>query len=133
MVMTKQTACGRNSSRLAGMSAVTFGDETEEGQFEEVPEEEDEATWLDLDAPCKGEEVGDGSKSMGKKGDQPNTQAIETPAQGEGVATAPPAANPNTAVTVPPQDPLTIHRTPPTNPRILKQALAQMTHVSRNM
>ena len=53
------------------MQVAMFGDETEEGQFAEVPEEEDEENLPDLDAPCKGEEVGESSKSTGKEGDQP--------------------------------------------------------------
>ena len=99
MVKMKQTACGGSSSRPVGMQQATFGDETEEGQFEEIPEED----WPDLDAPFQGEEVGESSKSTGKEGDQPTPQAK---AQAEGGATAPPADDPTTAVTVPPQDPI---------------------------
>ena len=84
--------------------------ELEEGQFIEVPDDEDEENWPDLDAPCMGEEVGEPSKSTGKEGDQPAPQAKgnpnpEPPVQAEGGATATPAAGPNPAITAPPQDP----------------------------
>ena len=98
MVKTKQTACGGSSSRPAGMQEVMFGDEAVEGQFEEIPEEE----WPDLDEPHQAEEVGESSKSAGKEGDQPTSQA-KAPA--EGGATAPPAADPKSTVIVPPQNP----------------------------
>ena len=109
MVKTKQTACGGNSSRPVGMQEAMFGDETEEGQFKEIPEED----WPELDAPRQGEEVGESSKSKGKEGDQPTPQAK---AQAEGGATAPPADDPTTAVTVPPQDPTDKPRDPQAGP-----------------
>ena len=67
MVNTKRTACGGSSPRPVSMQEVRFGNETEEGQFEEIPEED----WPDLDAPCQDVEVGESSKSTGKEGDQP--------------------------------------------------------------
>ena len=102
MVKMKQTACGGSSSRPAGMATTRFGNEAE-GQFEDIPEEE----WPDLDAPHKGKEVGESSKSAGKEGDQPTPQAK---AQAKGGATAPPTDNPqdpqaSTSATVHLQDP----------------------------
>ena len=67
MVKIKQTACGGSSSRPVGMAAAMLVNETEEGQFEETPEED----WPDIDDPCKTAEVGESSKSAGKEGDQP--------------------------------------------------------------
>ena len=76
------------------MQAARFGDKPEEGQFIEAPDDEDEENWLDLDAPYKGKEVGESSKSTGKEGDQPTPPPKVPPAQAEGGATAPPADNP---------------------------------------
>ena len=56
-----------------------FADKQEEGQFIEVPEDVDEEDWPDLDAPCKGTEVGESSKSAGKEGDQPVPKAKAPP------------------------------------------------------
>ena len=122
MVKMKQTACG-GPSRQVGMQALMFGDKPEEGQFAEVPEEEeDEENWPDLNAPHRGEEIGEPSKPTGKEGDKPTPQAKEQPAQAKGGATATPAQ--------PSQHP---HRTQLINPKITKQVLAQMTQVSKNM
>ena len=70
MVKTKQTACG-GKSRQEGMEAARFGEQLEEGQFIEVPDDEDEENWLDLDAPYKGKEAVEARKLTGKEGDQP--------------------------------------------------------------
>ena len=79
---------------------MTYSEQPEADQFAGVlEEEEDEATWLYLDAPHKGEEVSEASKSIGKESDQP------TPAQAEGGAIVPPAENPYKAVTESPQAP----------------------------
>ena len=104
MVKMKQTACG-GKSRQEGMQAARFGDKPEEGQFIEVPDDEDEENWLDLDAPHKGKEAVEARKLTGKEGDQPAPQAKVPPVQAEGGATATPAAGPNSAITAPPQDP----------------------------
>ena len=78
MIKMKQTARG-GKSRQVGMQAARFGDKPEEGQFIEVPDDEDEENWPDLDAPCKGKEEGEPSKSTGKEGDQPAPQAKGNP------------------------------------------------------
>ena len=85
----KQTAHGGSSTRLAGMQAATYGEQPEADQFAGVLEEEEEENWPDFDAPHKGEEVGEASKSAGKEGDQPTTQVEEPPAQVKGGATQP--------------------------------------------
>ena len=100
----KQTAHGSKSGQV-GMQVARFGEKLEEGQFVEVPEEEDEENWLDLDAPCKGTEVGESSQSTGKEGDQPVPQADVPPVQAEGGATATPPAGTNPPITAVPQNP----------------------------
>ena len=42
MVKMKQTAHGGSSSRQEGMQVARFGDKLEEGQFIDVPDDEDE-------------------------------------------------------------------------------------------
>ena len=48
-----------------------FAEKPQEQQFMDMPDDEDEDTWPNPDAPCKGKEVGETSKSTGKEGDQP--------------------------------------------------------------
>ena len=103
MVKTKQTAHG-GKSRQEGMQVARFGGKPEKGQFVEAPDDDDKENSLDLDAPCKGKEAGEPSKSTGKEGDQPVPQAEVPPVQAEGGATATPAAGPDSAIMAPPQN-----------------------------
>ena len=129
MVHMKQTAHGsRSALRPVDIQAARFAEKPQEEQFVGVPDDEDEDTWPDLDAPHKGKEVGETSKSTGEQGDQPAPQAEgnpnpapqaegnpnpapqakanpQPPAQAEGGPTVTLAAGPNPAITAPPQDP----------------------------